>query len=99
MTYSNLSYIGIDTIPQNWVGFTKTKVKILLLTKLNIERDFAFINFTTMEARKDLLTNGLTFHNEDSMLASRRTRTPTFTHQNFALALLLWPTFFSNMSP
>ena len=40
------------------------EIEILLLTKSDIDKDFAFITLTTEEARNDILNNGLTYHSE-----------------------------------
>ena len=40
------------------------EIEILSLTKSDTDKDFAFITLTTEEARKDILTNGLTYHSE-----------------------------------
>ena len=40
------------------------EVEILSLTKMDEEKDFAFITLTTEEARDDILSNGLTYRSE-----------------------------------
>ena len=40
------------------------EVEILLLTKADEEKDFAFLTLTTEEAREEILTNGLTYHSK-----------------------------------
>ena len=40
------------------------EVEILSLTKLGVEKDFAFITLTAEEARDNILNNGLTFQSE-----------------------------------
>lgn len=55
---------GILKILMKECYYDGREVEILSLTKPDVEKDFAFITLTTEEARDDLLTNGLTFHNE-----------------------------------
>ena len=48
------------------------EIEILSLTKSDVERNFAFITFTTEEARDDILSNGLVYHSERLIVSITR---------------------------
>ena len=57
------------------------EIEILSLTKLDMEKDFAFITATTEESRDDILTNGLTYHSERLKVSITRDK-DTATYRN-----------------
>ena len=56
------------------------EIKILSLTKSDIDKDFAFVTLTTEEAREDILNNCLTYifvHIKDKVIKDKKMRNPS----------------------
>ena len=60
----NNSAVDILRVIMTKAYYDRREVEILSLTKLEVEKVFAFFILTTEESRNDILANGLTYRSE-----------------------------------
>lgn len=64
-------------------------MEIVLLTKPNISKDFAFLTLTTEEIKDELLNNGLAFHYERlKVIITKDTSTGSLSDHHISTTLV-----------